>query len=136
MLLSLSFGAGASTFTHPINNCEIKTDSVTAPELYGIFTLATRYWSTGERVRVVLLRETFQTHREFLWEFLGLSPSHYREIVNARVSSGRTMRPIIADNEASMIKTVSSTAGAIGYLGEGQWLISDGDNVKIIRVRF
>lgn len=123
-----------TTLTVPIGSPSINRTTLTDTELYGIFTLMFRFWDNGTRIHVVLLDETLSLHKEFLWEFLGLSPTRYQELITSRVSSGQTNKPIIVSNEIQMINTVASTEGSIGYIGAGQFIIPGKDNVQVFKV--
>lgn len=123
-----------NTYSVPAGNSEVQKDTVSLAELYGIFTLMFRYWDDGTRVRIVLLNETFRLHKEFLWEFLGLSPTRYRELIQSRVSSGKNDRPLIVSNELQMVNALSKTEGGVGYLRNGTFLIPGENNVKIFKI--
>lgn len=124
-----------TTFTVPIGNGKTDQTTVTSNDLYNIFTLLFRYWDDGTRINVILLDDTLTAHKEFLWEFLGISPTRYKELIETRLSSGRGNKPVVVSNEEEMLKTISSTNGGIGYIGNGYFVyLGKKDDIKIIKV--
>lgn len=118
----------------PIGHSSINRDSLTSAELYSIFTLVFRYWDDGRRIRVYILNETYDIHEEFLWKFLRLTPRRYLELIDKETSGGGASPPIRVSSEIEMIKAIRKDRGGIGYIGDGNFLVSGGNNVKIFEV--
>lgn len=125
------------TKTIPIGNENIQKENIDDVELYAIFTLMFHYWDNGTKIHVFLLSDIYGLHKDFLWEFLGLSPIRYAELIDSKVASGRANKPVNLSSEKEMVKVVSQTRGGIGYVGRGKFIIPDGENnVKEIKIIF
>jgi ABC-type phosphate transport system substrate-binding protein len=75
-------------------------------------------WSDGARISLVILGG--DPGEGFIKERVGRSASQFKAHWKKEVFNGRGTMPAEAADAAGVIKTVTETAGAVGYLPEGQ----------------
>ncbi len=85
-------------------------------ELRAIFTLRTLYWPNGERIRVFVLPDNNEVHKEFVKEKLGMFPHQLRRTWNRMTYTGTGQPPVTVDSIAEMLDKVQHTDNAIGYI--------------------
>lgn len=95
---------------------DILQPGLTQNEARIYFTLRLQNWPTGQRVKVFVLADDHELHRDFAKQVLGLFPYQLRSIWDRQVFSGTGQAPITVVDEAEMLKFVATTPGAIGYL--------------------
>lgn len=84
-----------------------------------LFTMRLLRWPDGTRVRVFVLPDAEPLHREFAKQSLGLYPRQLRRVWDRHLFSGSGAVPAEVDSTEEMIRRVSETPGAIGYLPDG-----------------
>ena len=98
-----------------------------------VFTLNAKYWSTGERITVVLLPWSSFGHHEFVKTKLRIHPLEHRARIEKAINQGNATRYVKVRSEAEMIEKVKLIQGAIGY-SSAYAVMSDGDHINIIEV--
>ena len=109
-------------------------NALTYEELKAIFTLSVTRWTDGGKITVVVLPENNPIQRRFLWEYLGLSPARYSEIIDSKTYSGKAHVPIVLETETDVIRKVKSTRGSIGFVGNTVY-VGSASGFKIISIR-
>jgi len=136
-LVFVVFGSANATgpqpATMPIIEGANPTTSLTYEDLRAIFTLVVSRWADGSRIVVVILSSDNELQRQFLFEYFGLTPARYNEIVESRVSSGRAKPPVIVNTESEMIRKVSGTVGSVGFTSRDIY-IGAKDGVKVVPI--
>lgn len=133
LLLNPQFVYSENT-TKPIVERTANINALTYEELKAIFTLSVTRWTDGGKITVVVLPENNPIQRRFLWEYLGLSPARYTEIIDSKTYSGKAYVPIVLKTEMDIIKKVKSTRGSIGFVGNTVY-VGGKDGFKIISIR-
>ncbi len=137
ILLSLLLNpqlAYSENTTKPIVERTANINSLSYEELKAIFTLSVTRWTDGSKITVVVLPENNPAQRRFLWEYLGISPARYTEIIDSKTYSGKAYVPIVLDTEMEIIKKVKSTRGSIGFVGNTVY-VGSANGFKIISIR-
>jgi hypothetical protein len=124
-----SWQADTTPIVEDINPIE----SLSYEELRDIFTLTTTRWPNGSKVVVVMLSSDNILQRHFLFEYFGLNPTRYNEIVSRKILTGRVHPLIIVNTEWEMIRTVSKTVGSIGFTTNNVF-IGKADGVKVLPI--
>ncbi len=88
-------------------------------------------WDNGENVIIAWLYES-DSHKKFLREFVGKNPRQFNNYWKNRLFIGKAhMVPKPFKNEVSLIRYVSETKGAIGYVSS----FKSPKNVKTISIK-
>jgi ABC-type phosphate transport system substrate-binding protein len=91
---------------------------ITRSKLRGIFGMRLRAWPDGMPVRVFVLDDNDSLHQEFSKAVLQIYPYQLRQNWDRLLYSGTGQPPVLVGSEAEMLKRVSETPGAIGYVRE------------------
>ncbi len=105
----------------------VPVDSISKAELLDLYTGETSIWSDGEPVVVFDLKEKGKTRRSF-YEFLGMASSRIKLIWLKRMLLGEADPPESLKSEEELLRKISTTLGAIGFLDRSK---ADG-TVKIL----
>lgn len=105
-----------STATDIITSKKISSNNLTKERLSSIYLGRMRNWPDGQAIKVVMFSHFDSKQRKFCREVLSLSPRYVRQAWNQLTYSGFSNGPIIVSSEEEMIKMVSRTPGAIGYI--------------------
>ena len=98
-----------------IANKSIKKDKISKSELLDCYTGDMQKWDDGQRIYVFDLK-TKTDKKEIFYEFLGKSPSRMKSIWMKRLLSGEGDPPQSLKTEKEMLKKVSETNGAVGFV--------------------
>lgn len=93
--------------------------SLSVANIRHIFFMRVREWPDGTAIKVFVLNDSHDLHKEFSKKRLGVFPYKLRRLWDRNVFSGIGQAPKVVKNEAEMIYRVSNTAGAIGYARKG-----------------
>lgn len=99
-----------------IANPRVSAEEVSLNTTRLIFSMQRGQWPDGEPVRVFVLPDDSQVHREFSKHLLSLYPRQLRRVWDRQLYSGTGQAPETVANEAEMRRRVAGTPGAIGYL--------------------
>lgn len=94
------------------------------------FLKKTSEWGDGQLIQPVDLKASSETRRIFSLVVLGRSVAAVRTYWQQRVFSGRGVPPPELDDDAEVVRYVSSHRGAIGYVSATAKL----DGVKVIAI--
>jgi ABC-type phosphate transport system substrate-binding protein len=97
-----------------IVNKSIPVSKITAGSLKQIYTLNNTKWSDGTKITVYESKE--QSLRQELCDFIGVDILTLRKLWMKLQLSGEAKAPEVVPDDAEMIKKVTSTLGAIGYV--------------------
>jgi hypothetical protein len=84
-----------------------------------LFTMRLLRWSDGTRVHVFVLPDSDPLHSTFAKQTLDLYPRQLRRVWDRHLFSGSGAVPVTVDSVEEMLRRVSETPGAIGYLPDG-----------------
>jgi len=84
--------------------------------LRSIFSMRTRYWGNGEKIRVFVLPVDNEIHKAFVKERLQMFPHQLRRTWNRMTYTGTGQPPVTVDSVAEMLEKIKSTEYSIGYI--------------------
>ena len=96
-----------------------------------MFSMQMPQWSDGVPVRVFVLPDDHQRHRDFAKNLLNLYPRQLRRVWDRQLYSGTGQPPETVSSEAEMRHKVAATPGAIGYLSSEEI----DDSVQVLNIR-
>ncbi len=85
-------------------------------DLRSIFTMRTRYWASGEKIRVFVLPDNNSLHKAFVKEKLHMFPHQLRRTWNRMTYTGTGQPPITVGSLAEMEEKIKNTQYSIGYI--------------------
>ena len=106
----------------------LSISSISQDKLRAIYSMRTRVWSDGTPITVFILNPDSTVHRDFCLKKLEIFPYQLQRVWDVMVYSGTGQSPINLNSEAEMVREISLTPGAIGYISD----TGVTDNVKII----
>ncbi len=93
----------------------VPVDSISKSELLDLYTGETSIWRDGEPVVVFDLKERGKTRKTF-YKFLGMASSRIKSIWLKRMLLGEADPPQSLKSEEELLRKISTTQGAIGFL--------------------
>lgn len=112
-----------------ITNKQNPVSTLSKKKVEYIFLGQTRTWEDNSTIVFAIQNDT-DVHDKFLQEYIHKSNYQYSNYWKRQVFTGKGSPPRSFKDERDMIKFVSETRGAIGYVSSGIKL----DNVKTISV--
>ncbi len=132
-LMQLSFAADTNAF-EIIANKGVIEESLTVRELRAIFSLRLTKWHSTYPITLVVLAENDESHSRFCKDVLSIFPHQLRSKWDLSTYSGTGQAPIVASSQKEVIRIISETPGAIGYIdGVLNGDISN-EPIKVIKV--
>ena len=128
-LLSLTLVSLTSQAVEVISHPDLGIDYLSKSKVRNIFSMRTHIWPNGDSIKVFILSDDNDLHKQFSKHKLGLFPYKLRRVWDRYLFSGTGQIPTTVENEEEMIRIVSSTKGAIGYANKGN------SNAKTIEIR-
>lgn len=120
-----SANAGLLFITHP----SVKIDSLTKSEIKDIFIGDKIFWPDGREIAFVVLR-MMPAYQMFTVRYARKSPEQYLRYWKKQMFTGKGFMPKSFMEEKDVIKFVSETKGAIGYVPDTAVL----NGVKVIKI--
>lgn len=120
----------ASAEVTVIANSQVRDETLTQKELKMIYLGKKIKWGDGTKI-VFVTQDENRVHQEFLDLYVGKTPSQFRYFWKKNLFSGSGMPPKNFDSQEALVRFVSSTKGAIGYI-EGN---PEAANIKTITIR-
>ncbi len=116
-LLSLAFCVASTQADQAlIAHVEVTNAQLTLNTARLMFSMQMTQWPNGMPVRVFVLPDNHNNHRDFAKNLLNLYPRQLRRVWDRQLYSGTGQPPETVASEAEMRRKVSLTPGAIGYL--------------------
>lgn len=100
--------------THP----QVTEISLTKSQLRRIYTMRQLRWSDNSAINVFVLPSQHDLHQRFAKERLQIFPYQLNRIWHKLTYSGLGVAPTIVASEKELIRAVTKTPGAIGYIGD------------------
>ncbi|QTA91099.1 cobaltochelatase CobT-related protein [Desulfonema magnum] len=113
-----------------IANISVTADTLDRAAVSAIYLGDRTRWDSGGKIRVVMLRGG-PTHERFTKDIVGTTPAKLRRFWKKIVFTGTGTPPKIFKKETDLVKFISNTEGAIGYIDASVSPV----NVKVIAVR-
>ena len=117
-VLVLSAAAPVASAADVLVNAGQGEQDISRARLRGIFGMRLRAWPDGTPVRVFVLEDKESLHQDFCKTELQMYPNQLRQDWDRLLYSGTGQLPVQVGSEAEMLKRVSETPGAIGYVHE------------------
>lgn len=118
MALSSPYAAAMEEAIVIIANKNVPDSSLSIEEVKRIFLAKKRLWRDGSKIEFVTLKGCV-AHDVFLKSYLEKTPSQYDSYFKNLVFTGRGKALRTFSTEAELVKYVSGTDGAIGYVSSG-----------------
>lgn len=84
--------------------------------LRAIFSMHTRYWPNGKKIKVFVLPDDNILHQAFVKERLQMFPYQLRRTWNRKTYTGTGQPPITVDSVSEMLEKIRQTEYSIGYI--------------------
>ena len=107
--------ATASAKVIIIANKEVEGNLISRKTLAEIYKNEKSLWDSGMTIRVVL-QVVGNTHREFTEKIIEVPPAKLKNIWRQVIFTGTGNMPKLLNTEKDIVKYVSVTKGAIGYI--------------------
>ena len=120
----------ATHAVHAIVNSNTTQHVISRNGLSAIFKMRLRHWKDGSPVTVFVLEDENPLHKLFCKQILNVFPHQMRRSWNKLVFSGTGQAPIVVANKEEMITKISTTPGAVGYLGDQDLT----NNIRILEI--
>ena len=118
MALSSPYAASTEEAVVIIANKNVPDSSLSIEEVKRIFLAKKRLWRNGSKIEFVTLKGC-AAHDVFLKSYLEKTPSQYYSYFKNLVFTGKGKALRTFSTEAELVKYVSGTDGAIGYVSSG-----------------
>jgi len=112
-------------------NKSLNISAISQDKLRAIYSMRTRVWSDGTPITVFILNPDSTLHKNFCLKNLEIFPYQLQRVWDVMVYSGTGQSPINLNSETEMVRKISITPGAIGYISKAGVI----DNVKIINIQ-
>lgn len=99
-----------------IANKNVPVSSLTRAEAQNIFLGKNVMWPGGKKISIAVLKEG-AVHESFLKDVLAKNASQFDITWKQAIFTGKGRPPKTVGTEAEMVQFVSSTDGAVGYIG-------------------
>lgn len=100
-----------------IANKDVPVDTIAKSELLDLYTLEIGLWNNGQDVTIFDLKPKGEVKNTF-YNYLGKSTSRMKSIWMKRMLSRGDDPPESLESEELVLKKVSSTPGAIGFISK------------------
>lgn len=97
----------------------VKDTELSQQKLRLIFSRRLIHWSDGQPIKVFTFPVDSEAHHTFCKEKLGFLPFHLQRNWSRLVYSGRGRAPVHLESYEEMLRAISKTEGAIGYMPHG-----------------
>ena len=120
ILIGMQLVASAQAFASDyllIANRGVTASVLSRQEAQAIFTGEKSRWDDGKPIHIVVLNGG-DAARGFLQNVVGKTPSQFDMYWKKLIFTGKAGAPKSFEDPASVVKYVSRTAGAVGFVGE------------------
>jgi len=114
-----------------ISHQSIDVESLTTSQLRRIYTMRQVQWPNNVRIKVYVLPNSHLIHKNFCKENLRIFPYQLDRIWNKLTFSGLGVAPTVVETPLELLKIVSTTPGAIGYIDD----VNEEGNVNVIEIK-
>lgn len=114
-----------------ISHSSVDAKSLTTSQLRRIYSMRQIRWSNNESIIVFVLSSQDLTHQNFCKETLRIFPYQLDRIWNKLTFSGLGIAPTVMKSQTELLKMVSITPGAIGYIDH----VNKDDDVNVIEIK-
>lgn len=119
-LLCIILSVGASPSVQAVEVIMNATNSEELLQGYydirSIYSMRTRYWANGEKIRVFVLPDNNTLHKKFVKQKLHMFPHQLRRTWDRMTYRGTGQPPVTVDSTAEMLEKIKHTKYSIGYI--------------------
>lgn len=126
IFVSASFAADYVVVAHK----GVGSSSLSKADIQAIFLGDKTKWNDGKPIKIAVL-ETGSASKKFLQSVVGKTPSQFDNYWKKLIFTGKAAAPKTFDDAAGVVQFVSSTSGAVGFVGDGQ----AGSSVKTLSIK-
>lgn len=101
--------------TYPVVNPSNEVSNLTLIQAVQIYSGKLQNWPNGDPITVILLPRENYISREFILDYLGMSPYQFYESVDISIKLRKNNNIIRVCCEHDVVKRVNSISGSIGY---------------------
>jgi ABC-type phosphate transport system substrate-binding protein len=112
VLLPLQALFAVEVITHSDNVVQVQGSH----DLRSIFSMRTRYWPNGEKIRVFVLPDDHKVHKAFVKQNLQMFPHQLRRTWNRMTYTGTGQPPVTVYSIPEMLEKIKTTKNSIGYI--------------------
>ena len=113
--LSATLSASAQDISL-ILNPSVTASGLNRTDIREIFSARKQYWDDGSKITVFVLDSNASAHQVFCRQVLQIFPYQLERLWNQIIYSGQGDKPSVVTSESEMLKAVTTTPGAIGYV--------------------
>jgi ABC-type phosphate transport system substrate-binding protein len=114
-----------------ISHQSVDVKSLTTSQLRRIYTMRQLQWLDDVGIKVYVLPKNHVVHKRFCKENLRMFPYQLDRIWNKLTFSGLGVAPTVVKNQAELLRIVSTTPGAIGYIDN----VNKEGHVNVIEIK-
>lgn len=126
-LYSITGAAAAEVIV--IVNPSVEIDALSQKTLLEIYKNEKTIWDSGKTIKVVL-QVVGNTHKDFSYNLIEFPPSKLKRIWRQVIFTGTGNMPKLINTEKDIVKYVSNTNGAIGYIDSK----TPHDGTKVLKI--
>jgi len=130
-LLVAVFISNAAVGVTVISHHSVDVKSLTTSQLRRIYTMRQLQWPSSVRIKVYVLPSSHLIHKNFCKESLRIFPYQLDRIWNKLTFSGLGVAPTVVNNHEELLRVVSTTPGAIGYIDN----VNKEGHVNVIEIK-
>ncbi|MBN2103191.1 hypothetical protein JW835_04035 [bacterium] len=113
-----------------IVNNSIQDETLNQANIKNIFLGKKSRWTDGTKIVPVNLKQG-KIHESFIKEMVQKSTNAYMNYWRKMIFTGKGVMPISFENEAEVVRYISRTKGAIGYVSSSAQL-EESEQVKVV----
>lgn len=103
---------------HVITHASVNVDTMTTAQLRRIYSIRQIRWANNTPIVVFVLPSQHVIHKNFSKNILNIFPYKLDRIWNKLTFSGLGVAPTVVQSQDALLKAVSNTPGAIGYVDD------------------
>ncbi len=120
LLAGLLVGGGLAGAVDLVVHPQVPASEISRIHARAIFAARVTRWEDGSPIRVFVLADNAPLHQDMAKTLLDIYPYQLRNAWERVTYTGIGQAPIEVKSESEMRRQISSTPGAIGYLGKVQ----------------
>ena len=98
-----------------IANPSVPANSLGPKEIKNLFLGKTTQWENHETVTIVVSKD-INVHKSFLDRFIKRTDAQFKNVWRQNLFTGKGKQPVKVETSEELLKYVSETKGAIGYI--------------------
>lgn len=116
ILVACSLSSHSAIAAEIIVNKSVPGGAYSKEDLRAIFSMQKRFWSTQRQIKVFVLPDGSQIHKDFVKNSLNMFPHQLRRVWDRLTYSGTGIAPVELSSEQEMAEKIANTPDSIGYI--------------------